>query len=119
MSLPHTAHLWSFDLPRRADSTAAPPRTLVVLASEGPECESPPFVELPRSLVSLTSEVLVGALACDSLVSLSGFVCLFLFKIHIYADSDVLPALSITMSGSFPVTPSIFNATHVDWPENP
>ena len=80
--------VWSFDLPCRAGSAAAPPRSLVVLASEGPECESPAFVALPRTLVSLASEVPVGALACDSLVSLSGLVCLFLFQIHIDADLE-------------------------------
>ena len=53
------------------------------------------------------------------MVSLSGLVCLFLFHIHIDADSAVLPALSITVRRSFPVTPSIFSDLHVDWPGNP
>ena len=71
MSLPHTAHWWCCDLPRRVDSAAASPRSLVLLASEGTECERPAFVALPRTLVSLGSEVADDALVCGSMVSLS------------------------------------------------
>ena len=101
MSLPHTAHWWCCDLPRRADSAAASPRSLVLLASEGTECgrpafvadsaaasprslvllasegtecERPAFVALPRTLVSLGSEVADDALVCVSMVSLSGCI---------------------------------------------
>ena len=116
MSLPHPAHLLCCNLPRRADSA---PRSLVLLASEGLECERPAFVALHRTLVSLASEVSDGSFVCGSMVSSSGFVCLFLFHIHIDADSSVLPALSITVRRSFPVTPNIFSALNVYWPGNP
>ena len=47
-----------------------------------------------------------------------GLCVIVLFQIHIDVYSADLP-FSITMDLSFPVTPTILNALHVDWPGNP